>query len=102
MVGRQVKQLTGHLKGKALHEWKLLTSKHKISYYTAVIKALTEKLDQTLAALGDFQQTTQKTDEPVSDFIGCLEKIFRLDLAGNICLIKPKTSYCMVYYRKVY
>ena len=72
-------QLSGHLKGRALQEWKLLTSEHKVSYQT-VIKALREKLDpgnQTLAAL-DFRHTTQKTDEPVSDFIGSLEQIFQI------------------------
>ena len=64
-------QLTGHLKGRPLQEWKLLTSEHKISYQTAIyiyIKALREELDpgiQTLAAL-DFRHTTQKTDEPCS------------------------------------
>ena len=49
-------QLSGHLKGRALQEWKLLTPDHKTSYQTA-IKALREKLDpgnQTLAAL-DFR-----------------------------------------------
>ena len=44
-------QLPGHLKGRALQEWKLITPDHKTSYQTA-IKALREKLDpgnQTLA-----------------------------------------------------
>ena len=71
-------QLSGHLKGRALQEWKLLTPDHKTSYQTA-IKALREKLDpgnQTLAAL-DFHHTVQKAGEPVSDFIGCLEQIFQ-------------------------
>ena len=71
-------QLTGHLKGRALQEWKLLTPDHKASYQTA-IKALKEKLDpgnQTLAAL-DFRHTAQKADESVSDFIGRLEQIFQ-------------------------
>ena len=71
-------QLSGHLKGRALQEWKLSTSEHKISYQSAV-KALREQLhpgNQTLAAL-DFRHTTQKTDEPVSDFIGRLEQIFQ-------------------------
>ena len=70
-------QLTGHLKWRALQEWKLLTPDHKASYQTA-IKALREKLDpgnQTLAAL-DFHHTAQKTDESVSDFIGRLEQNF--------------------------
>ena len=74
-------RLTGHLKGRALQEWKLLSCEHNIFYQTA-IKALREKLDpgnQTLAAL-DFRHTTQKADEPVSDFIGRLEQIFQIGL----------------------
>ena len=60
-----------------------------------MIKALREKLDpgnQTLAAL-DFQHTTQKTDEPISNFTGCLEQIFKLDLAENICLMRLERCY---------
>ena len=71
-------QLSGHLKGRALQEWKLLTPDRK-TFYQTTIKALREKLDpgnQTLAAL-DFCHTTQKAGESVSDFVGHLEQIFQ-------------------------
>ena len=48
--------------------------------YQAAIKALKERLDpgnQTLAAL-DFRHLSQKLNEPVSDFIGWLEKVFQI------------------------
>ena len=48
--------------------------------YQAAIKALKETLDpvnQTLAAL-DFRHLSQKLNEPVSNFIGRLEKVFQI------------------------
>ena len=63
-------QLAGHLRGRTLLEWKLLDSKDKATYHTA-IKALRERLDpgnQSIAAL-DFRHTSQKPSETVSDFI---------------------------------
>ena len=47
--------------------------------YQAATQALRERLDsgnQTLAAL-DFRHLSQKVNEPVSDFIGRLEKVFQ-------------------------
>jgi len=67
-------QLVGHLRGQALQEWKLLLPEDKMTYQAAV-KVLKERLDpgnQTLVAL-DFCHTSQKINEPVSDFIGRLE-----------------------------
>ena len=52
-------QLVGHLKGRALQEWKLLISEDRSSYQNAV-RALRKKLDpgnQTLEAL-DFRHTS--------------------------------------------
>ena len=63
-------QLVGHLKGRALQEWKLLLSEDRSSYQNAV-RALREKVDpgnQTLAAL-DFHHTAQQSNESVSNFI---------------------------------
>ena len=37
--------------------------------------------------------TTQKTDEPISNFTGRLEQIFKLDLAENICLMRLERCY---------
>ena len=71
-------QLAGHLRGRALQEWKLLLPEDRKSYQAAV-KALKERLDpgnQTLAAL-DFRHTSQKIGESVSDFIGRLESVFQ-------------------------
>ena len=71
-------QLAGHLRGRALQEWKLLLPEDRRSYQAA-IKALKERLDpgnQTLAAL-DFCHTSQKISESVSDFIGRLESVFQ-------------------------
>ena len=68
-------QLAGHLRGRALQEWKLLLPEEKANYQAA-IKALKGRLDpgnQTLAAL-DFRHLSQKLNDPVSDFIGRLEK----------------------------
>ena len=71
-------QLAGHLRGRALQEWKLLDFKDRATYQTA-IKALRERLDpgnQTLVAL-DFRHASQKSTETVSDFIRCLEEVFQ-------------------------
>ena len=73
-------QLAGHLKGRALQEWKLLLSEDRSSYQNAV-RALREKLDpgnQTLAAL-DFRHTSQQSSESVSNFITRLESVFQRD-----------------------
>ena len=71
-------QLAGHLRGRALREWRLLLPDERANYQAAT-QALRERLDpgnQTLAAL-DFRHLSQKVNEPVSDFIGRLEKIFQ-------------------------
>ena len=71
-------QLAGHLRGRALQEWKLLELKDKVTYGTAV-KALRERLDpgnQSIAAL-DFRHASQRSEETFSDFIQCLEKLFQ-------------------------
>ena len=68
-------QLAGHLRGRALQEWKSPLPEEKANYQAA-IKALKGRLDpgnQTLAAL-DFRHLSQKLNDPVSDFIGRLEK----------------------------
>ena len=63
-------QLAGHLRGRALQEWKLSDPKEK-NIYQITVKALKERLDlgnQSLAAL-DFKHASQKSAETVSDFI---------------------------------
>ena len=71
-------QLAGHLRGRALQEWKLLDGSDRVTYQSA-IRALRERLDpgdQTLAAL-DFRHASQKTAESVSDFVTRLERVFQ-------------------------
>ena len=72
-------QLVGHLRGRALQEWKLMSSEDRATYQSA-IKTFRERLDpgnQTLAAL-DFRHASQKPTETVSDFIRRLEEIFQI------------------------
>lgn len=71
-------QLSGYLRGKAQQEFLLLEESNK-STFTQVIAALGKKVNsgnRTLAAQ-DFQHATQALNEKVSDYILCLEKIFR-------------------------
>ena len=94
-------QLAGHLRGRALQEWKLLLPEEKANYQAA-IKALKERLDpgnQPLVAL-DFCHLSQRLNEPVSDFIGRLEKYSRLGLVKKICLKRPGKCYFMESYKK--
>ena len=61
MPEESLMELAGHLRGRALQEWKLSLPEDRRSYQAA-IKALKERLDpgnQTLAAL-DFHHTSQK------------------------------------------
>ena len=71
-------QLAGHLRGRALQEWKLVGTSDKATYESA-IRALRERLDpgdQALAAL-DFRHASQKATESVSDFVTRLERVFQ-------------------------
>ena len=72
-------QLPGYLRGRALQEWHLLRRSEQQSYPTA-IDALRTRLDpgsKTMAAQ-DFRHSLQRIDEPVSDFIGRLEKTYQI------------------------
>lgn len=72
-------QLAGHLRGRALQEWELLSEDDRGSYSQAVT-ALRTRLDpgsKTLAAQ-DFRHTTQREAESVADFIRRLERTFRV------------------------
>ena len=73
-------QLIGHLRGRALQEWKLIDAKHKITNESAM-SALRDRLDPddwTLAAL-DFHYASQKATESISDFVTHVEKVFHAD-----------------------
>ena len=72
-------QLAGHLRGKALQEWNLMSAEDKNNYQSA-ITTLRMRLDpgnKTLAAF-DFRHITQKESESVSDFIMRLERTFQI------------------------
>ena len=72
-------QLAGHLRGRALQEWNLLTVEEKSNWDTAV-KALRGRLeprDRALAAQ-DFRHATQKNSETVADYILRMERAFQL------------------------
>ena len=72
-------QLAGHLRGRALQEWELLSEEDRGSYSQAV-SALRTRLDpgsKTLAAQ-DFRHTVQGETESVADFILRLERSFRV------------------------
>ena len=72
-------QLAGHLRGRALQEWGLLSADDKKSY-TRAVEALKSRLDpgsRTLAAQ-EFRHTTQGEAEKVADFIRRLERTFNV------------------------
>ena len=73
-------QLTGHLRGRALQEWNLLTVKEKSNWDTAVraLRGRLEPRDRALAAQ-DFQHATQKNSETVAEYIHRMECAFQLD-----------------------
>ena len=72
-------QLAGHLRGRALQEWGLLTKEERKSL-DEVIVVLRSRLDpssRTLAAQ-DFRHALQQEGESVADFIRRLEQLFKL------------------------
>ena len=72
-------QLAGHLRGRALQEWGLLSASDKSTLERAMT-AMRNRLDpcsRTLAAQ-DFRHAAQRRGEPVADFIRRLEQTFKL------------------------
>ena len=72
-------QLAGHLRGKALHEWNLLSREEKVSYPEAV-KSLRTRLGvgARVYAAQDFRHSLQEENESVANFIQRLERAFVL------------------------
>ena len=72
-------QLAGHLRGRALQEWGLLTKEERKSLdeVTAVLRSCLDPSSQTLAAQ-DFRHASQQEGESVADFIRRLEQLFKL------------------------
>ena len=94
-------QLPGNLRGRALQEWKLLSSEDRATYASA-IKVLRERLDpgnQTLAAL-DFRHASQKPTETVSDFVRRLEEIFQIAFGREKLSTETRDMLFMDSYRK--
>ena len=81
-------QLAGHLRGRALQEWGLLSAGEKSSLDEA-ITAMHSRLElSSRASVGQhFRHASQRDSEPVSDFIRRLEQLFKLaygrDLMGD-------------------
>ena len=78
-VTEKLMQLPGHLKGRALQEWSLLSLTVQQDY-TAAIDALRSRLDSTnrTVAAQDFRYSIQRQGESVADFIRRLEKAYQL------------------------
>jgi len=75
----QLMQLAGHLHGRALQEWNLL-SEEDLSSFDIAVKALCEWLDPSSKVLAgqDFRHTTQGETETVANFIRRLERAFQV------------------------
>ena len=72
-------QLAGHLRGRALQEWGLLSALEKSSLEEATA-AMRNRLDPSSRAMAaqDFRQAPQHKGESVSDFIRRVEQLFKL------------------------
>ena len=72
-------QLAGHLRGRALQEWGLLTAREKKSLeeVIAVMRSRLDPSSRTLPAQ-DFRHASQQEGESVADFIRRLEQLFKL------------------------
>ena len=70
-------QFAGHLRGKALQEWSLITEAEKENYEGAVaaLRARLDPVSLTLAAQ-DFRHLVQGDDEKVADFIRQVQTSF--------------------------
>ncbi len=71
--------LAGHLRGRAMQEWGLLTPAEKDSL-DAASSAMRSRLDPSSRALAaqDFRHASQQESESVADFIRRLEQLFKL------------------------
>ena len=87
----QTIQLTGHLKSRALQEWNLLQPEDRASFNKAV-DALRARLDFGSKALAaqDFRHATQRDRESVSDFVGHLERLFRIAYGRELMSVETK------------
>ena len=72
-------QFAGHLRGRALQEWNLLSDDERATFSTAV-KSLGSRIDAGCKAVAaqDFRHLQQEDAEPISDLIRRLERTFRV------------------------
>ena len=72
-------QLAGHLRGRALQEWGLLSAHERESLEEATT-ILHNRLDPCSRALAaqDFRHASQREEESIADFIRRLEQLFKL------------------------
>ena len=79
MEEERLMQLAGHLRGRALQEWGLLSTDNKQSFDVAVasLRLRVDPGSRTLAAQ-DFRHTKQEEKESASTFIRRLERTFQV------------------------
>ena len=92
----QLIQLAGHLKGRALIEWNLL-SRTEIGTMEAAVKSLRECLEPCSKVMAgqDFRRTMQKDTETVADFICRLERTFCIAFGSD--KLSKETKDAMLY-----
>jgi len=92
----QLIQFAGHLKGRALAEWNLLTAEETCTVEEAA-KSMRDRLDPCSKVMAgqDFRRTMQRDGESVSDFICRLEKAF--SIAYGTDKMSRETKDVMLY-----
>ena len=87
-------QLAGHLKGRALQEWNLLSADKKKSYEGAVI-ALRNRLDpgSKIMAAQDFRHASQEEMEKTRDLIRRLEKLFKVAYGHDNLSVETRNEF---------
>ena len=72
-------QLAGHLRGRAVQEWNLISPEEKATF-TAAVDALRMRLDpgNRVLATQDFRHACQNESESVIDYVRRLERLFQV------------------------
>lgn len=83
----------GHLRGRALQEWDLLSEGDRATL-DAAVHALHERLDPGGKAMAaqNFRHCSQSENEPVSDFIRRLERSFHLAYGHDKMLAETRDA----------
>ncbi len=87
-------QLAGHLKGRALQEWSLLSQEEKRNYKTATA-ALRNRLDpgSRIMAAQDFRHASQEEAEKAGDFIRRLERLFKVAYGRDNMSVETRNAF---------